>query len=42
MDALEVAKIEGGLPGWDQTSTEAPSDLALSVLQYILDEALTT
>ena len=35
---LEVAKIEGGLPGRDQTSTEVPSDLALSVLQYILDE----
>ena len=35
---LGVLKWEGGLPGWDQTSTEVPSDLALSVLQYILDE----
>ena len=35
---LEPWKDEGGRPGWVQITVEVPSDLALSVLQYILDE----
>ena len=35
---LEPWKYEGGRPGWDQVSVEVPSALALSILQYMLDE----
>ena len=35
---LEPWRNEGGRPGWTQVTVEVPSALALSVLQYILDE----
>ena len=35
---LEPWRNEGGRPGWTQVTVEVPSALALSVLQYVLDE----